>query len=118
MVFFRRQRQRERWGAHQEAHERLHGLVQDETAPDSAGEPKNAQLRDLKTAGLRVEAVDGEREAAVHRRGEADPRQAYDRPSGLQVSAETEAKEFEGARVSVCHAVSFGLHGGFACRSV
>ena len=45
----------------------IHGLVKDETAPDSAGEPKNAQLRDLKTAGLRVEAVDGEREAAVHR---------------------------------------------------
>ena len=63
---------------HQAAHERLHGLVADEAAPDRPGESQDAQLRDLQAARLRVEDPDGDAEEAVHRRGQADPGQAYE----------------------------------------
>ena len=97
---------------HQATHERLHGLVADEAAPDRPGESQDAQLRDLQAAGLRVEAVDRVGEEAVHRRGQEDSGQAHDRPSRLQVSAASEAEESEGAGLPLHDALPLGIHGG------
>ena len=97
---------------HQATHERLHGLVADEAAPDRPGEPQDAQLRDLQAARLRVEAAHGVGEEAVHRRGQEDSGQAHDRPSRLQVSAASEAEESEGAGLPLHDALPLGIHGG------
>ena len=97
-------------GAHQASDERVHGVVSDEAAPDSAGQPEDAQLGDLEAARLWVEAALRDGQETVHRRGQEDPRQAHDRPPGLQVPAKEEAKELEG-RISVHHALSLRVHG-------
>ena len=78
--------------AHQASDERVHGVVSDEAAPDSAGQPEDAQLGDLEAARLWVEAALRDGQETVHRRGQEDPRQAHDRPPGLQVPAKEEAK--------------------------
>lgn len=53
-------------GPHQEADERLHGLVQTAETANSKGQPEDAQFRDFKAPWSRMEAVDGNAEETVH----------------------------------------------------
>ena len=58
-----------RWQAepHQEADERLHGLVSGSEEKDGQRESQNAQLRDFQTLRGGLEAAHGAREEAIHR---------------------------------------------------
>ena len=67
--------------------ERFHGVVARPTSQDGAGEPEDAQLGDQQAARRRVEAADGDGEAAVHRRGEATARHPHEGAPRLQVPA-------------------------------
>ena len=80
-------------GAHQETHERLHGVVPGPAQENGTGEPQDAQLGDQQEAGGRVEGDDGGGEEAVHRRGEAAPGHAHEGTPGLQVPAAQEDQD-------------------------
>ena len=93
-------------------------MVADEAAADRAGEPQNAQLRNFQTAGVGVEAANGDGEAALHRRGQADQGQAHVRPPRLQVPATEEAEEPEGAGLPLHHALPLRLNGSSQSRYI
>ncbi len=103
---------------HKEAHECLHGVVTHEASPDCPRKSKDAQLWDLKEAGVWVEDTNGGGEAAVHRWGQAHPSQAHAGPSRLQIPPQEEAQEHQGPRIPLHNALPFSLNGGSESRLV
>ena len=80
------ERQRAEGRPHQEADERLHGVVEGAEEEDGAGEPQDAQLGDLEEVGGGVEGADRGREEAVHRRSQEVKVCSRTQPSPFWVS--------------------------------
>lgn len=82
---------------HQEADERLHGLVADRAQKNMRANTRHAQRGDLQEPRPRVEDLERRREAALHRRGGETKAASHARVPRLQVQASQEDGQADAA---------------------